>query len=112
MCVAEEQQHVASAINLRPQNEQFRAFLPGIAILQQIDASIERLLAGFRWQRIDFVDALKLSRMEAASFHKLFQQSPFLIFSARRSSVSRSLGASSRTTCSSSFSSVSPTAFP
>jgi len=32
--------------------------LPGNAILQQIDASIERLLAGFRWQRIDFVDAL------------------------------------------------------
>jgi len=32
--------------------------LPGNAILQQIDASIERLLAGFRWQSIDFVDAL------------------------------------------------------
>jgi len=32
--------------------------LPGNAISQQIDASIERLLAGFRWQRIDFVDAL------------------------------------------------------
>ena len=44
MCVAEEQQHVASSINLRPQN----------------DASIERLLAGFRWQRIGFVDALRI----------------------------------------------------
>ena len=59
MRVAEEQQHVASAINLRPQNERFRAFLPGNAILQQIDASLESLLAGFRWQRIDSVDALK-----------------------------------------------------
>ena len=27
-------------------------------ILQQIDVPIERLLAGFRWQSIDFVDAL------------------------------------------------------
>jgi len=33
-------------------------FLPGIAILQEIDVPIESLLAGFRWQSIDFVDAL------------------------------------------------------
>ena len=36
----------------------FRYFIPENAILQQIDASIERLLADFRWQSIDFVDAL------------------------------------------------------
>ena len=41
MCVAEEQQNAASYI-----------------ILQQIDVPIERLLADFRWQSIDFVDAL------------------------------------------------------
>jgi len=39
----------------------FRYFIPENAILQQIDASIERLLADFRWQSIDFVDALKLA---------------------------------------------------
>lgn len=32
--------------------------MPGNAILQQIDVPIERLLAGFRWQSIDFADAL------------------------------------------------------
>ena len=32
--------------------------MPGNAILQQIDVPIERLLADFRWQSIDFVDAL------------------------------------------------------
>ena len=31
-----------------------------IAILQQIDVSIERLLADFRWQSIGFVDALDI----------------------------------------------------
>jgi len=36
-----------------------RHLLPGIAILQQIDVSIERLLADFRWQSIGFVDDLK-----------------------------------------------------
>ena len=29
------------------------------AILQQIDVPIERLLADFRWQSIDFADALQ-----------------------------------------------------
>jgi len=42
--------------------------LPGNAILQQIDASIERLLAGFRWQRIDFVDALSCEAFSSQLF--------------------------------------------
>jgi len=33
---------------------------PELLILQEIDVSIESLLAGFRWQSIDFVDALSL----------------------------------------------------
>jgi len=37
-----------------------RHIMPGIAILQQIDVSIERLLAVFRWKSIDAVDALRL----------------------------------------------------
>ena len=40
----------------------FRYFIPENAILQQIDVSIERLLADFRWQSIDFVDALKFAK--------------------------------------------------
>jgi hypothetical protein len=38
--------------------------LPGNAILQQIDVPIERLLADFRWQSIDFVDALSRAANE------------------------------------------------
>ena len=49
----------------------FRYFIPENAILQQIDASIERLLADFRWQSIDFVDALK--RRFLPPFLSLFQ---------------------------------------
>ena len=44
--------------------------MPGNAILQQIDASIERLLADFRWQSIDFVDALKEDRTRIRIFGK------------------------------------------
>ena len=39
--------------------------MPGNAILQQIDVPIERLLADFRWQRIDFVDALSTCDADA-----------------------------------------------
>ena len=42
----------------------FQAELPGNAILQQMDVSIERLLADFRWQSIDFVDALSRAANE------------------------------------------------
>ena len=42
----------------------FRYFIPENAILQQIDASIERLLADFRWQSTDFVDALSRAANE------------------------------------------------